>query len=159
MTIDEIKQLIELADETGLAELELERNGERVRIRRAAGLQQDYVIPAAPAPAAYTPAAPPAHAGAPAPAAPAAPPTGEDPSLSYVRAPIVGTFYESPGPDAPPFVKLGDQVQAGQVLCIIESMKLMNEIECETSGVIVSRFVGNAQPTEYGQTLFAIRPL
>ncbi|MCC7236741.1 MAG: acetyl-CoA carboxylase biotin carboxyl carrier protein [Bryobacterales bacterium] len=155
MTIDEIKQLIELANETGLAELEVERNGERVRIRRAAGFQHDYVIPAAPV--AY---APPAPAGTAAmPAATAAPASGEDPSLTYIKAPIVGTFYESPGPDAPAFVKIGDQVQAGQVLCIIESMKLMNEIESETSGVIVSRFVGNAQPTEYGQTLFAIRPL
>jgi acetyl-CoA carboxylase biotin carboxyl carrier protein len=71
----------------------------------------------------------------------------------------VGTFYEAPSPDAPPFVKIGDQVQAGQVLCIIESMKLMNEIESDVSGVIVSRFVSNAQPTEYGQTLFSIRPL
>lgn len=157
MKIDEIKQLIELAHETGLAELEVERNGERVRIRRAvAGGVQEYVMPAAPVAAmAPPPAAPASAVPAPAPAAVA----GEDPTLTYVKAPIVGTFYESPSPDAPPFVKIGDQVQSGQVLCIIESMKLMNEIESEVSGVIVSRFVSNAQPTEYGQTLFAIRPL
>lgn len=155
MKIEDIKQLIDLANETGLAELEVERNGERVRIRRAvAGTVQEYVVPAAPAASMALPSAP-AAAPVPSPAAAA----GEDPALTYVKAPIVGTFYESPSPDAPPFVKIGDQVQAGQVLCIIESMKLMNEIECEVSGVIVSRFVSNAQPTEYGQTLFAIRPL
>lgn len=155
MKIDEIKQLIELANETGLAELEVERNGERVRIRRSvAGAVQEYVIPAAAAPA--IPAQPAAHAAASAPVQTAA---GEDPTLTYVKAPIVGTFYEAPSPDAPPFVKIGDQVQSGQVLCIIESMKLMNEIESEVTGVIVNRYVSNAQPTEYGQTLFAIRPL
>lgn len=155
MKIEDIKQLIELANETGLAELEVERNGERVRIRRAvAGTVQEYVVPAAPA---AMPAQPAAHAASPAPSPAAV--TGEDPALTYVKAPIVGTFYEAPSPDAPPFVKIGDQVQAGQVLCIIESMKLMNEIESEVSGVIVSRFVSNSQPTEYGQTLFAIRPL
>ena len=155
MKIEDIKQLIDLANETGLAELEVERNGERVRIRRAvAGTVQEYVVPAAPAAAMAQQAA---NVAAPAPSPAAA--AGEDPTLTYVKAPIVGTFYESPSPDAPPFVKIGDQVQVGQVLCIIESMKLMNEIECEVSGVVVSRFVSNSQPTEYGQTLFAIRPL
>ncbi|MBK7931360.1 MAG: acetyl-CoA carboxylase biotin carboxyl carrier protein [Bryobacterales bacterium] len=155
MKIEDIKQLIDLANETGLAELEVERNGERVRIRRAvAGTVQEYVVPAAPAAAMAQQSAP---AAAPAPSPTAS--TGEDPALTYVKAPIVGTFYEAPSPDVPPFVKIGDQVQVGQVLCIIESMKLMNEIESEVSGVIVSRFVSNSQPTEYGQTLFAIRPL
>jgi len=157
MTIEEIKQLIELANETGLAELEVERNGDRVRIRRAvAPPQQDFVLPAA-APAAAQVSVPAANVAA----APVANPpvAAEDPALTYVKAPIVGTFYEAPSPDAAPFVKVGDQVQTGQVLCIIESMKLMNEIESEVSGVIVSRFVSNAQPAEYGQTLFAIRPV
>jgi len=155
MTIDEIKQLIELANETGVAELEVERGGDRVRIRRAtAPTQQEYVLPAAPLMMNHAaPVAPSAASAAPVTT------TVEDPTLAYVKAPIVGTFYEAASPDAEPFVKVGDQVQAGQVLCIIESMKLMNEIESEVSGVIVSRFVNNAQPTEYGQTLFAVRPV
>jgi acetyl-CoA carboxylase biotin carboxyl carrier protein len=153
MTLEEIKQLIDLANESGVAELEVERGGNRVRIRRAAGASpQDVVLP----PPAPTPAAAPPPV--PAPQAPAPAPPGEDPSLVYVKAPIVGTFYTSPSPDAPPFVQVGDRVQPGQVLCIIESMKLMNEIECETAGVIVQRFLDNSQPAEYGQTLFAIRP-
>ena len=155
MTIEEIKQLIELANQSGVAELEVERGGDRVRIRRAtASTQHEFVIPAVPTASPAMAAAPPAVVSA----APLAA-TGEDPSLTYVKAPIVGTFYEAPGPDAAPFVKVGDQVQAGQVLCIIEAMKLMNESESEVSGVIVSRFVSNAQPTEYGQTLFAVRPV
>lgn len=155
MTLEEIKQLIDLANESGVAELEVERGGNRVRIRRAIGAyQQDVVLP----PPAPMPAAAPPPPSAPAAQAPAPPPPGEDPSLVYVKAPIVGTFYTSPSPDAPPFVQVGDRVQAGQVLCIIESMKLMNEIECETAGVIVQRFLDNSQPAEYGQTLFAIRP-
>lgn len=154
MTLEEIKQLIDLANESGVAELEVERGGNRVRIRRAvAAFQQDVVLPATP----YQPSA-----GAPAHSAPvltAPPPApGEDPSLVYVKAPIVGTFYTSPSPDAPAFVQVGDTVQPGQVLCIIESMKLMNEIESETGGVVVQRFVDNSQPAEYGQTLFSIRP-
>jgi len=155
MTIDEIKQLIELANETGVAELEVERSGDRVRIRRAtAPTQQEYVLPTAPLMMNQAmPVAPSTASAAPVTT------TAEDPTLAYVKAPIVGTFYEAASPDAEPFVKVGDQVQAGQVLCIIESMKLMNEIESEVSGVIVSRFVNNAQPTEYGQTLFAVRPV
>ena len=158
MTIEEIKQLIELANESGVAELEVERGGDRVRIRRAtASMQQEYVLPAEPV---MNHAVPVAAVSATTPVGvSAAPAPVEDPTLSYVKAPIVGTFYEAPSPDMPPFVKVGDQVQAGQVLCIIESMKLMNEIESEVSGVIVSRFVSNAQPTEYGQTLFSVRPV
>ena len=100
--------------------------------------------------------APSAPAGGPAaPAKPAAPPE-ED--LHVVKSPIVGTYYESPSPGAPPFIKNGDMVEAGQVLCIIEAMKLMNEIESDVAGEIVKRFVNNGQPVEYGQKLFAIRP-
>ena len=82
-----------------------------------------------------------------------------DPSLVAVKSPIVGTFYESPSPASPAFVKIGDKVQVGQVLCIIESMKLMNEIEAETAGTIVSKLVANAQPVEYGEALFTLRPV
>ena len=82
----------------------------------------------------------------------------EPDSLLYVKSPIVGTFYESSAPGAPPFVQAGDQVEVGQVLCIVEAMKLMNEIESDVAGEIVKRFVNNGQPIEYGQRLFAVRP-
>ena len=89
----------------------------------------------------------------------AAPDPISDPSLITIKSPIVGTFYESPSPGSPNFVKLGDTVRPGDVLCIIESMKLMNEIEAEIAGTVVTKFVNNAQPVEYGEALFAIRPL
>lgn len=84
--------------------------------------------------------------------------TTADPNLQLVKAPIVGTFYESPKPGSPSFVKVGDTVQPGQILCIIESMKLMNEIECESAGVVVAKLVENGRPVEYGEALFSIRP-
>ena len=106
--------------------------------------------------------APPPPVGASAaPAATFAPPEksegAADPNLVLVKSPIVGTFYESPSPGAPPFVRVGERVQAGKVLCIIESMKLMNEIEAETAGILESKLVQNGQPVEYGEALFAIR--
>jgi len=157
MTIDEIRELIKVVTETGVAELELQRGDSRVRIVRTAPPPpqpsfQHVVVPAVTAPAATDQA--PVVRKEPAPAEPA-----EDANLIAVKSPIVGTFYEAPSPGAPPFVKVGDTVQPGQVLCIIESMKLMNEIEAEVAGVIVSRLVSNAQPVEYGETLFTIRPL
>jgi len=158
MTVDEIRELIKLASETGIAELEVQRGDNRVRIRRAGFAPQEIVL-AAPAYAATGPV----QAADPAPAAPASPPAPKeqdkavDPNLSLVKSPIVGTFYECPSPGAPPFVRLGERVQPGKVLCIIESMKLMNEIECETSGIVESKLVMNGQPVEYGEALFAIR--
>jgi acetyl-CoA carboxylase biotin carboxyl carrier protein len=127
-----------------------------VRIRRAgfAAAPQEIVI--APQQAAVA-------AAAPAPLPPAVEPGRErgekpaDPNVVLVKSPIVGTFYESPSPGSPPFVGLGERVQPGKVLCIIESMKLMNEIESEHSGIIESRLVLNGQPVEYGEALFAIR--
>ena len=150
MTVDEIRELINLAAETGIAELEVQRGENRVRIRRAAF------------------AAPQEFAGAPAPATPPPPPPSEapkdkghdqppDPNLTLVKSPIVGTFYESASPGVAPFVRVGERVQPGKVLCIIESMKLMNEIEAETSGIVESKLVMNGQPVEYGEALFAIR--
>jgi acetyl-CoA carboxylase biotin carboxyl carrier protein len=108
-------------------------------------------------------AAPPAHASQSAstpapPSASAGPTAAAEEELHTVKSPIVGTFYEAPGPGALPFVKPGDQVAAGQVLCIIEAMKLMNEIESDASGEVVKVLVSNGQPVEYGQPLFAIRP-
>ncbi len=155
MNIDEIKQLIELVNQTGIAELELERGGNRIRIRRSTGgASQEIVLH--PSPGGAMPAAPPASSSA-----QNANPTAvtADPSLVLVKAPIVGTFYESPKPGSPSFVKVGDTVQPGQVLCIIESMKLMNEIEAEAGGTVVAKLVENGQPVEFGEAMFSIRPL
>ena len=162
MTVDEIRELIHLATETGIAELEVERGDNRVRIRRVIAQNPEYVL----APQLALPRADPAAAvaaAAPAPPSPAAPAKeepkdpGADPNLTLVRSPIVGTFYEASAPGAPPFVRVGEHVQPGKVLCIIESMKLMNEIEAEVSGVIESKLVMNGQPVEYGEAMFAIR--
>jgi acetyl-CoA carboxylase biotin carboxyl carrier protein len=158
MTVDEIRELINLATETGIAELEVQRGDNRVRIRRAFAAPQEITL----APQAYTASAVPPASGKPAVSAPAleAPAESEskaDPGRHLVKSPIVGTFYESPSPDSPPFVRVGERVQPGKVLCIIESMKLMNEIEAETSGILESKLVMNGQPVEYGEALFAIR--
>jgi acetyl-CoA carboxylase biotin carboxyl carrier protein len=152
MTLDEIRELINLLTETGIAELEVQRGENRVRIRRAgSGVQEILVAPhAGPMPVAAAP-----HA-APLPAVEARE-MPADPNVVLVKAPIVGTFYECPSPDAPPFVRIGERIQAGKVLCIIESMKLMNEIEAETGGIVESKLVLNGQPVEYGEALFAIR--
>lgn len=158
MTLDEIRELIKVVTETGVAELEVQRGDDRVRIRRALPPNsQEVIIPAQAIPA---PASPPASRSAPAAPASSAQPVDilADPSLVIVKSPIVGTFYEAPSPGAPPFVRVGETVQPGQVLCIIESMKLMNEIEAEMAGVIVSKLMANARPVEYGEGLFVIRP-
>lgn len=156
MTVDQIRELIQLATETGIAELEVQRGDQRVRIRRTGFAGQEIVVaPAAVAAGAsadsVTATAGSAETGREKPEKPA------DPNLVLVKSPIVGTFYESPAPDAPPFVTVGERVQPGKVLCIIESMKLMNEIESEMGGIIESRLVMNGQPVEYGEALFAIR--
>ncbi|HEY6347413.1 MAG TPA: acetyl-CoA carboxylase biotin carboxyl carrier protein [Bryobacteraceae bacterium] len=159
MTIDEIKEILRLFNESGVGELELQRGENRLRIRRFEGERQPTFTMIAP-PA--TPAAPPPEAAPPAPApaptpAPAQAPEPE-PTTILVKSPIVGTFYESSSPDTPPFVKVGDAVEPGQVLCIIESMKLMNEIEAEVAGVVAAKLVENGKPVEYGEALFAIQP-
>jgi acetyl-CoA carboxylase biotin carboxyl carrier protein len=152
MTIEEIRELIQVVTETGVAELEVQRGEDRVRIVRvpAPGFQH-AVLPAvtAPLPAPAQASGSATSSEAPAPAV--------DPGLVAVKSPIVGTFYDAPSPGAPPFVQVGDTVQVGRVLCIIESMKLMNEIEAEIAGVVVSKLVANAQPVEYGEALFTIR--
>ncbi|HVP51760.1 MAG TPA: acetyl-CoA carboxylase biotin carboxyl carrier protein [Terriglobales bacterium] len=163
MNQKELKELIEFLIEKDIAEFELERGDVKVRIKRAAEthaaapLETRYVhvAPPVPAPPVEHAAAPPISSLAP---PPPAPQVAEETGLHEVKSPIVGTFYESPSPGAPPFVKVGDAVQEGQVLCIIEAMKLMNEIEADVSGEIVKRLVSNAQPVEYGQVLFLIRP-
>jgi acetyl-CoA carboxylase biotin carboxyl carrier protein len=151
MTIEQIRELIDLATETGVAELEVQRGEDRVRIRRAGFATHHEVALSAPASA---PALAPAASALKEKPAPAA-----DPSLTLVKSPIVGTFYESPSPGAPPFVRVGEHIEPGKVICIIESMKLMNEIESELSGIVESKLVMNGQPVEYGEALFAIRPV
>ena len=154
MNQKELKELIEFLKEQDIAEFELERGDVKVRIKRG--------TPVVIAPATLPVSSPivPTAAAAP----PASPPTAPsqsksaDEGLHQVKSPIVGTFYESPSPGSPPFVKPGDTVEAGQVLCIIEAMKLMNEIEADASGEVVKRLVNNGQPVEYGQPLFSIRP-
>jgi acetyl-CoA carboxylase biotin carboxyl carrier protein len=152
MSNDEIKELIQLVVESGIAELEVERSETRVRIRRTLE-RQDFVGPAAAAPSMPATLVETGHPGAGAPPAPA-PHANEH----IVKSPIVGTYYESPKPGDPAFVKVGDSVEAGQVLCIIESMKLMNEIESEIAGTVVAKLMENGRPVEYGEALFAIRP-
>jgi len=156
MTVDEIRELINLATETGVAELEVQHGDSRVRIRRAIGGNQEFVWAPQFAMPRTEAAAPVAPASQPAPAKESTEP-GSDPNLILVRSPIVGTFYEASAPGTPPFVRVGERVQLGKVLCIIESMKLMNEIEAEVSGIIESKLVMNGQPVEYGEALFAIR--
>jgi acetyl-CoA carboxylase biotin carboxyl carrier protein len=161
MNPKELKELIEFLVEKDIAEFELERGDLKVRVKR--GSEPHYIAAPQPsqapvqqnAPAAGTAHAAAAHAPA-ATATPAAEPAPEE-TLHIVRSPIVGSFYESPSPGAPAFVKVGDVVQAGQPLCIVEAMKLMNEIESDASGEIVKIYVSNSQPVEYGQPLFGIR--
>jgi acetyl-CoA carboxylase biotin carboxyl carrier protein len=156
MTIDEIRELINLATETGIAELEVQRGESRVRIRRGSASPHEVVIsPQGRAAAAATASAAPAPAPATSPESREA--AAADPGLTLVKSPIVGTFYEAPSPGAPPFVRIGERVEPGKVLCIIESMKLMNEIEAEIAGVVESRLVLNGQPVEYGEAMFGIR--
>ena len=154
LTFEQIKELIELVYERGLAGLEVEGSGFRLKIDGRAA-------PApSPAPALAEPSASPAPA-APAPGATTAgEPRGESgpPEGAHViHSPIVGTFYRAPAPDADPFVEVGDRVKQGQVLCIVEAMKIMNEIESEVDGVVLEIYPKNAQPIEFGELLFAIR--
>ncbi len=154
MTIDEIKELLQIFNESGVGELEVQRGEDRLRIKRA-GMNKEYLV----APAQQQPeSAPAAPASQPIAAAGAAPARAPETDGMLVKSPIVGTYYDSPSPEAPPFVKVGDSVEPGQVLCIIESMKLMNEIEAETGGTIAAKLVENGRPVEYGEALFSIRP-
>jgi acetyl-CoA carboxylase biotin carboxyl carrier protein len=153
MTIDEIKELLQIFNESGVGELEVQRGDDRLRIKRA-GTSKEYIVAPMPQtqPVAAAPAAPAIAATA------AAPARALETDGILVKSPIVGTYYDSPSPDAPSFVRVGDSVEPGQVLCIIESMKLMNEIEAETGGTIAAKLVENGRPVEYGEALFSIRP-
>jgi acetyl-CoA carboxylase biotin carboxyl carrier protein len=156
VNLDHLRELLQLLEERDIAEFELEEDDLKLRVRKMAGGPSATPAPAAspaavPAPASVgpTPAAPPA---------PAAPAQDQDAGLEIVKSPIVGTFYRSPDPNAPAFVEVGDRIKPGQVLCIIEAMKLMNEIEAEIGGEVIRIHKENGQPVQYGEPLFAIRP-
>lgn len=148
MDLRKLKKLIDLVEESGIAEIEVTEGEEKVRITRTTAAAAP--IYTAPAPAAAAPVA-----AAPAAAAPTAAPAARDLSNAQ-KSPMVGTFYRAPGPNAAAFVEVGQQVKAGDTLCIIEAMKLMNEIEAEKSGVVKEILVENGTPVEYGEPLFII---
>jgi acetyl-CoA carboxylase biotin carboxyl carrier protein len=159
MTLEEIKHLIEFIREQDLTEFELEQDGVKIRIKSGAASASVPLVQAVPMVAAAAPVttpAPPAAAPAAAPL-PAAAAAEDGPELAIVKSPIVGTFYRTPEPGAANFVEVGDSVKKGQVLCIIEAMKLMNEIDSEYDGEIVNVYVENGQAVQYGERLFAIR--
>ena len=162
MNVKEIKELVELVARRGIAGLEIERAGFRLRIEGAparpapvfaravaepAGAEAPALPPAAPATVAVVPHVPPGPPG-----------SGEREGFHVITAPIVGTFYRSANPDSEPFVNVGDVVEKGKTLCIVEAMKLMNEIEADISGTVVAIYPQNAQPVEFGEKLFAIQP-
>ncbi|WP_374602131.1 acetyl-CoA carboxylase biotin carboxyl carrier protein [Niveibacterium sp.] len=149
MDLRKLKKLIDLVQESGISELEVTEGEEKVRIAKHLG------APNGAAPAQYY-AAPAPVAAAPAPAAPAAPAEAAQPDGHVVKSPMVGTFYRTSAPGAKPFVELGQSVSSGDTLCIIEAMKLMNEIESDATGTIKAILVENGQPVEYGQPLFVI---
>jgi acetyl-CoA carboxylase biotin carboxyl carrier protein len=160
--LEELRELVDFLKANGIAEFDMEQDDLKVRIKfagepAAAGgfdmAQLGRLMASAPA------AAPVGHAAPSAGASAAAELAAEmEEKLHEVKSPIVGTFYESPSPGAPPFAKIGDQVEVGQVLCIVEAMKLMNEIESDVAGEVVKRIAASGQPVEYGQPLFAIKP-
>ena len=158
--------LVRLLDDSSLDSLEIERGGMRVRLAKSAVAGVTTALVPAPSATADATDRPPAGSSLalPSPSAPP-PPAGSAPApddaetpLTEVASPMVGTFYRAPSPEADPYVKTGDTVEAGDVLCVIEAMKLMNELECETPGRIVEICVGNAEPVDYGQVLFRVEP-
>ena len=164
MNLKDLKELLQILEEKEITEFELEEEGMKLRVRKAAA---PGVTPVAMAP--LVPTAAPAPVVLPAPAAPAevsvpadagaslAVPSESDNGLAIVKSPIVGTFYRAPDPNSPPFVNVGDRVRVGQVLCIIEAMKLMNEIEAEVAGEVTRVHHENGQPVQFGEPLFSIR--
>jgi acetyl-CoA carboxylase biotin carboxyl carrier protein len=151
MDLRKLKKLIDLVQESGIAELEITEGEEKVKIVRGGVVSVSSLAPIAPPPA---PEPRPAAAPPPAPAATAEAPAGQEGHV--VKAPMVGTFYRSPSPDAKPFVEVGQTVKEGETNCIIEAMKLMNEIEADASGAVKAILVENGQPVEYGQPLFIL---
>lgn len=148
MNLKEIKELITLMNENNLTEFEIEREGLRIKLKKLPEGGFEQKIEAIPVKYASPPSAEAAQVSAP------------QPSKKYIeiKTPMVGTFYEAPSPESPPYVEVGQEIAVGQVVCIIEAMKLMNEIKSEVKGKIVEKLVENAQPVEYGQVLFLIEP-
>jgi acetyl-CoA carboxylase biotin carboxyl carrier protein len=155
-----IKKLIRLVEESEIESLEVSRWGRKIKIMRKTPMNSNGHGTNAPmvmAPPAYQP--PPAATAPAAPSAPATPASGEDTSRYVeIKSPMVGTFYAAPAPDAAPYVSLNERITAGQVVCIVEAMKLMNEIESEVSGRVAKIFIENGKPVEFGQVLFLIDP-
>ncbi|MBD1395831.1 acetyl-CoA carboxylase biotin carboxyl carrier protein [Pontibacter sp. JH31] len=161
MKAKEIQDLIDFIAKSGLNKVNIETEEFKISVKRDPDQQVTYVKEAASAPAMHAAAPAPAAAPQPAPAAPAAPapaPASDDSKYIAIKAPMIGTFYRSSSPDKPSFVNVGDEVKKGQVICIIEAMKLFNEIESEVSGKIVKVLVDNATPVEYDQPLFLVDP-
>ena len=166
MNLKELKEILQLLDEKEITEFELEEEGMKLRIRKGANASSQSVPVLAPVVPAVMPsvaaAAPPVAAASVAPAAaPTAAVPAEEPAdagVVVIKSPIVGTFYRTPDPNSPPFVSVGDRVKPGQVLCIVEAMKLMNEIEAEIGGEILKIHHETGQPVQYGDALFSIRP-
>jgi acetyl-CoA carboxylase biotin carboxyl carrier protein len=154
LDLKELKEILQILEEKEIEEFELEEEGMKLRIRKAAVASPNHHYAAAPPQSApfAAPAAVAAHL------VPSPAPAPEEEGLVVVRSPMVGTFFRSPDPNSPPFVGSGDRVKVGQVLCIIEAMKLMNEIEAEVAGEIVKVHHENGQPVQYGEALFSIRP-
>jgi len=156
MNFDDIKRILDLVREHDLAEFELEQDGLKVRVRKATAHQQVVMVPSTIQTGGPV-AALPTLAGAPGPVAGESDTVPEGVELAVVKSPIVGTLYVAPEPGARPFVEVGDVVKKGQVLCIIEAMKLMNEIECDCDGEVAAIYVENGQPVQFGDRLFAVR--
>jgi acetyl-CoA carboxylase biotin carboxyl carrier protein len=158
MDIRKVKKLIELLEESGLAELEITEGEESVRIsRQLPNTQVQYALPPMAYPTAGM-AAPGAGAASAGTGSAVAAPVGAESAGHKVLSPMVGTYYEAPAPDSPNFIKIGDQVKAGDTLCIIEAMKMMNQIEADVSGKVVAALAKNGEPVEFGQPLFVIEP-
>jgi acetyl-CoA carboxylase biotin carboxyl carrier protein len=156
-SLEDVKSLVQLLEDSDVTHIAWQRGSEKVVIRRgSAASGTPAVVHALPVPAPVTAAVPP-HAAAPVPAVPSPPPKLDAPG-TIVSSPFVGTFYRSPSPDAPPFVDVGQRVKKGQTICIIEAMKLMNEIESDFDGVVAEIMVPNATPVEFGEALFRIVP-
>ena len=165
--LKEIEKLIDVLIDRQVTEFEMEQAGARIRVKRGdnrisspAGPEACLSVPVIPQPSPVAPSVSEAVAAPPPASEPSAREAAAEPAegLHLMKSPIVGTFYSSSSPDSPPFAKVGDVVRVGQVLCIIEAMKLMNELESEVEGEVVRVYVENGQPVEYGQSLFAIRP-
>lgn len=161
MDLKQIKLIVDLMKRSDLTEFEVEEEGFKIKIKRNSGEVATVALPANysahPFPTGSAEPARPASIPAPAQTPAAAPSTGEEAGFAYVKSPMVGTFYRSPSPDSPPFVDTNTKVEEKSVVCIIEAMKIMNEIQAEVKGTIVEMLVENGQPVEYGQRLFKVK--